>query len=76
MSIEELVAEVLYIDLSLVDDNSGPETIEAWDSLGHINIITAIEEEFDIEISPDEIAEITTVNDIKKILSTKHINLD
>ena len=76
MSIEELIAEVLYVDVSLINDQSGPESIEAWDSLGHINIITAIEEDFDIEITPEEISEIATVADIKTLLSSKQIVLD
>lgn len=73
MRIEGLISEVLYIDESLINDDSGPESIEVWDSLGHINIITAIEEDFDIELSPEEITEITTVRDIKKLLTNKQI---
>jgi acyl carrier protein len=73
MRIEGLISEVLYIDESLINDDSGPESIEVWDSLGHINIITAIEEDFDIELSPEEIIEITTVRDIKKLLTNKQI---
>ena len=73
MRIEGLISEVLYIDESLINDDSGPESIEVWDSLGHINIITAIEEDFDIELSPEEIIEITSVRDIKKLLTNKQI---
>lgn len=73
MRIEGLISEVLYIDESLINDDSGPESIEVWDSLGHINIITAIEEDFDIELSPEEIIEIITVRDIKKLLTNKQI---
>lgn len=73
MRIEGIISEVLYIDESLINDDSGPESIEVWDSLGHINIITAIEEDFDIELSPEEIIEITTVRDIKKLLTNKQI---
>lgn len=77
MRIEDLIAEVLYLPSSeSITDESGPENIDSWDSLGHINIISAIEEEFDIEIEPEEIAEIETVANIKKLLSDKNIVVD
>ena len=76
MNLEDLIAEVLYVESSTINDESGPENIEAWDSLGHINIITAIEDEFDIEIEPEEIAEISKVRDIKTLLTKKQILLD
>ena len=34
------------------DYNTSPDTLEKWDSLAQLNIIAAIEEEFDIVIPP------------------------
>lgn len=75
MTIEDLIKEVLFIDEGTeLTDETGPNDIESWDSLGHVNIITAVEDEFDIEISPEEIGEIQTIGDIKKMLVQKDIN--
>lgn len=75
MTIENLIKEVLFIEEGTeLNDETGPDEIEAWDSLGHVNIITAVEDEFDIEISPEEIGEIKTIGDIKKMLAQKDIN--
>jgi acyl carrier protein len=75
MNIEELIKEVLFIEEGTqLTNETGPNDIEAWDSLGHVDIITAIEDEFDIEISPEEIGEISTIGDIKKMLAKKDIN--
>ncbi len=72
MKIEELIAEVLYLQSAdEISDETGPGDIQAWDSLGHINIISAIEEEYEIEVDPEEIAEIMNVGDIKKMLAAK-----
>jgi len=76
MSIEALISEVLYVDAKSIDEESGPNNIEAWDSLGHINIISALEDEYEIEITPEEILEISNVRDIKKVLLNKNISLD
>lgn len=75
MNIEDLIKEVLFIEEGTkLTNETGPDDIDSWDSLGHVNIITAIEDEFDIEISPEEIGEIRTIGDIKKILAHKNID--
>ena len=75
MKIEDLIREVLFMDdeTELTDDTH-PDDIEAWDSLGHINIITALEDDFGIEISPEEIDEIESIGDIKALLNAKGID--
>ena len=49
---------------SLTEDdlNKNPtmNDIELWDSVGHINLIAEIEDEFNIEISIDEMSELTS----------------
>lgn len=47
------------------------EDIEAWDSLGHIRLLTAIEEEFKIKFSLDEIENIINIKQIEKLISDK-----
>jgi len=68
-TIEELIREVLALspDVELTDTTT-PADISAWDSLGHINIITAIEEEFDLDISPEQIGELQSIADFKALI--------
>jgi acyl carrier protein len=74
MTIEKIIRETLIIDDNIeLNDETGPEDIDAWDSLGHINIITAIEEEYNIEIPPEEIMNIKKVGDIKSFLSAQDL---
>ena len=42
--------------------------VEEWDSLNHIALIIAIEEEFGLEFSTDEIAQMQKVGDLVDIL--------
>jgi acyl carrier protein len=65
--IYEIVSKVMGIPLSNVNIDSSPDTIEEWDSLKHINLMMALEEEFDVQFSPDEI---TDMLNIKLILLT------
>ena len=47
----------------LFGDNMGAKDVTtdntaAWDSLGHLNLILALEEEFGVDIPPEAIAEL------------------
>jgi acyl carrier protein len=55
------VSRVLGIDPAEVDERSSPETIESWDSLKHMNLILALEEEFGVSFTDDEIMTMVSV---------------
>ncbi|RNC83666.1 MAG: acyl carrier protein [Balneola sp.] len=72
IDVEKLIKEVLFLEEGItLTDSMGPNDIDSWDSLGHINIISAIEDEFEIEMDPEEIIEISTIADIKELLNKK-----
>lgn len=52
-----------------VTDADSFETIPEWDSVAHINLILALEAEFGVEFDPGEIAELTTVAEIRARLN-------
>lgn len=45
-----------------------PDSIEYWDSVGHLNLIVALEEEFDIVFEPEEIEEM--LDGFNSVIST------
>jgi acyl carrier protein len=47
--------------LEQIDGNASQRAIEKWDSLGHLNLIVALEEEFGVSFEPEEITEMTSV---------------
>ncbi|MVX65044.1 acyl carrier protein [Clostridium chromiireducens] len=51
-----------------IEDGFGPDEIEAWDSLSHIELIVALEEEFEISIAVQDVSRLYTIGDIKKTL--------
>jgi acyl carrier protein len=46
--IKAVVSAVLNISIDDINNDSSPDTIESWDSLKHMNLIVALEEEFEI----------------------------
>ena len=51
--IKNVMSAVFEIPVDQIKDNSSLDTIESWDSLKHMNLVVALEEEF--EFSDDGI---------------------
>lgn len=60
--IKEIVSLVLNCKPNELDDNSGLLTQYNWDSLAHIEILTHIEDAFNVKIPDELIAALITIN--------------
>ena len=69
--IKKVMSDILNIDVSSINDNTSPENVESWDSLKQMNIIVALEEEFDIEFNDEEIGEMLNYRLILEVLKEK-----
>ena len=66
-SIVRLVASV-FPEEDITEESSMLNT-NSWDSLGHIQVIIALKEEMNIELSPFHIAEATSIKSIASIIN-------
>jgi acyl carrier protein len=48
-----------------------PESVEPWDSLANATLVTVVEEEFELEIPVDELAELVSFADLAKDLEKR-----
>lgn len=58
-------------DIEKIKDNASPDNLENWDSLRHMNLVVALEEEFDLEFDDEEIVEMMNMELILEILKDK-----
>ena len=72
--IKSIMALVFNIKKAEIEDNSSPNTIEVWDSMKHMNLIIALEEEFKVSFSYNEIGEMVNFKIINLILNQKIVN--
>jgi len=72
--IKNVMSAVFEIPEGIIKDDSSPDTIESWDSLKHMNLIIALEEEFDYKFSDSETIELLNFKLISTILSEHSIN--
>ena len=63
-----IISKVFDVDISTINNNSSPKTIESWDSMNMYILINEIETDFDIKFSLDEILEIQNVQNIENLL--------
>ena len=55
-------------DMTEIEDSFGPDEFKDWDSLTHIELVTELEEKFDIALAVQDVSRMYTISDIKKIL--------
>jgi acyl carrier protein len=69
--IKQVMAAVFAIKTEEINDDFATETSDEWDSLRHIHLISALEEEFDIEFDEEEIVEAISYPLVKVIVAEK-----
>ncbi len=67
----EIVATTCDVDKSEVNENSTVGDFPAWDSVGHLSILSSVEEAFDISFEPEEMMEMEDVKDIAEAVKQK-----
>ncbi len=59
-------------DLVLTRESSG-YTVDGWDSLAHINIVTSIEQQFGVRFALGELQDLQNVGEMLDLLNRKRI---
>lgn len=65
----QLVAAALKCSLDTVTEDTNVESIPLWDSLGHMSIILALEQDLKRSLLAEEIAAIASVRAIARIMA-------
>jgi len=73
---KKIIARILKIKTSKIDDRLSPESVKNWDSFRGLLLITEIEKVFRIKFSMEEILSIKNIGDIRNILRKHNIDPD
>jgi acyl carrier protein len=68
-TLKDVMATVLGIAADSITDDTSMDTVEAWDSIKHMNLVLAIEEEFGVSIPDEDAANITSYPLIRLVLN-------
>lgn len=73
--LRKLLAEVLRVPEELVTDAMTLLDTETWDSFAHLELIVAIESEFGVSLSADDIAAMTSFAAIRTTLISRGVEV-
>ena len=69
------MAAVLGVPAEALGDDASPETVSDWDSMGHLNLVMALESEFGISLSAEDALEMRNVAAIRQVLQARGVAL-
>jgi len=72
----DVISKVFSVQISEINDESSPETIESWDSFNGLILVDELESNFNIKFSISEIIDVKNVKDIKRHLNNHGVDLD
>jgi acyl carrier protein len=67
-TLKQVMAAMLNVDAAAISPDASMDTIENWDSLRHMNLVLALEEEFKVAIPDEDAGNITSYKLIKLVL--------
>ncbi len=70
-ALRQIFSDMFDATPETITADSSPDTLLQWDSLGHIRLIAALEEHFEITISPDDQVEMLTFELVGDVLEDK-----
>ena len=68
--IRSTIAQTFKLSIERVPPDAAMETLTEWDSVGHVNLMMAIEQEFDIYLEVEDFARLTSVGAIATYLDS------
>jgi len=66
--VKNIFSAVFEISSDEINDKSSPDTIASWDSLKHMNLVIALEEEFNVQFDIEDIPQLILFPEIIRIL--------
>ena len=69
--VAKVFSEVLGVAADTITDDTSPDNTPQWDSMAAMNLVVAIEDEFDVLLSTAEIVSMRNVAIVKKVLTAK-----
>jgi len=72
---KKIFCESFSIEENMLDDNLEYNSIDSWDSVGHMGLIANLEEAFEIMMDTDDIIDFSSFEKGKEILKKYNIEM-
>lgn len=65
---KQVVLEVLKIDESVYTEDLAAGDVPEWDSIGHVNLLMAVEKEFDLAFDVADAIDVESIGDLQDLV--------
>lgn len=69
--VRQIAADVFRTSADTMTGQSSPQSVEDWDSVQHLNLVLALEQEFNLQFDPEEMDRMKTLGHITDLLELK-----
>ena len=70
-TLQEIFRDILDLDDLVLKNTTSANDIEEWDSLAHINLVVAIEREYNIKFALGELQDLKNIEDMISLIEKK-----
>lgn len=71
-TLKKNIADIIGIDKSIITETSALGKTDNWDSLKHMEIVSFIEEKYQIDLTPDDVLEMMSFSGILEVIKKNH----
>ena len=71
-----VVCAVLGVRPEEVGDGLSPDTVDTWDSLNQINLVGALEQEFSVHLTAENLADYQSIAGLKRLLGQHGVSIE
>jgi acyl carrier protein len=72
--LKKTMAAVFGIQPEAIGEHTSIDTVETWDSLRHLNLVLALEEQFQVRIPEEDMVEIMSFAKIRDMLRQQGVS--
>lgn len=72
---KNIFVEVFGIKESVIDKKFGKDSVDAWDSVHQLNLVTLAEEEFNLMLDPEDIIAFTSYENGLEVLRKQGVEI-
>ena len=69
--VQDIFRDIFYEEDMVIEDKTSSDDVEEWDSLNHINLVSAIEKEFEIRFALWELMALKDVGSMIDLMVEK-----
>jgi len=70
--LNQIFCEVYSVEESALNEEFVNTNVDTWDSIHQLSMVAAIEEAFDLMMDAEDILEMTSYENVKKLLTSKY----